>query len=74
MAISIIDNGEPGSTIRSALNEVITYVNAVSGSSVLTLTPQNPLPLGVPTGSFAVSASSPPVPYFYDGTNWNALY
>lgn len=32
MAISPIDNGEPGSTIRSALNEVIAYVNAVSGS------------------------------------------
>jgi hypothetical protein len=47
----------------------------ISGASaVLTLTPQSPLPSGVPTGSFAVSSSSPPKPYFYDGTTWNALY
>jgi hypothetical protein len=26
------------------------------------------------TGSFAVSASIPPKPYFWDGTDWNALY
>jgi hypothetical protein len=43
-------------------------------SSILTLTPQDPLPSGVPTGSFAVSSSAPPKPYFYDGTTWNALY
>jgi hypothetical protein len=43
-------------------------------SNVLTLTPQSPLPSGVPTGSFAVSSSAPPKPYFYDGTTWNALY
>jgi len=36
MAISPIDNGEPGSTIRSALNEVIAYVNVVSGSTAFT--------------------------------------
>jgi hypothetical protein len=50
----------------------------VSGSArideVLTLTPLDPLPTGSPTGSFAVSASVPPIPYFYDGTTWNALY
>jgi hypothetical protein len=47
----------------------------ISGASaVLTLTPQSPLPSGVPTGSFAVSSSAPPKPYFYDGTTWNALY
>ena len=47
----------------------------ISGASaVLTLTPQDPLPSGVPTGSFAVSSSAPPKPYFYDGTTWNALY
>jgi sugar lactone lactonase YvrE len=50
----------------------------VSGSTridnVLTLTPQNPLPTGVPTGSFAVSSSIPPKPYFWDGSTWNALY
>jgi len=50
----------------------------VSGSTtidnVLTLTPQDPLPTSPATGSFAVSASVPPKPYFYDGTSWNALY
>jgi hypothetical protein len=47
----------------------------ISGASaVLTLSPQSPLPSGVPTGSFAVSSSAPPKPYFYDGTTWNALY
>jgi hypothetical protein len=47
----------------------------ISGASaVLTLSPQDPLPTGVPTGSFAVSSSVPPKPYFYDGTVWNALY
>jgi hypothetical protein len=47
----------------------------ISGASaVLTLSPQDPLPTGSPTGSFAVSASVPPIPYFYDGTTWNALY
>jgi len=50
----------------------------VSGSTridnVLTLTPQNPLPTGIPTGSFAVSSSTPPKPYFWDGSTWNALY
>jgi hypothetical protein len=47
----------------------------ISGASaVLTLSPQDPLPSGVPTGSFAVSSSVPPKPYFYDGTTWNALY
>jgi hypothetical protein len=50
----------------------------VSGSvtlnNLLTLTPQNPLPSGVATGSFAVSSSIPSKPYFFDGTSWNALY
>lgn len=50
----------------------------ISGSinlnNILTLTPQHPLPLGIATGSFAVSSSVPPKPYFFDGTSWNALY
>jgi hypothetical protein len=54
------------------------YATTISGSltvsSILTLSPQDPLPSGVPTGSFAVSSSAPPKPYFYDGTTWNALY
>ena len=43
-------------------------------SSILTLTPVNPLPTNVLTGTFAISSSTPPKPYFWDGTNWNALY
>jgi hypothetical protein len=47
---------------------------SLSISNILTLTPQHPLPSGVATGSFAVSSSVPPKPYFFDGTSWNALY
>jgi hypothetical protein len=51
---------------------------AVSGSvkclTVLTIQPRHPLPNNAATGSFAVSASIPPIPYFWDGSNWNALY
>jgi hypothetical protein len=43
-------------------------------NGILTLTPQNPLPSNLPTGSFAVSSSIPPKPYFWDGSNWNVLY
>ena len=50
----------------------------ISGSTtldqVLTLTPFDPLPDSFPTGSFAVSSSNPPKPYFWDGISWNALY
>jgi hypothetical protein len=59
-------------------NGIISSSLDISGSAtisnVLTLAPQDPLPSGIPTGSFAVSASVPPVPYFWDGSNWNALY
>lgn len=43
-------------------------------NGILTLTPQSPLPLNLSTGSFAVSSSNPPKPYFWDGSNWNVLY
>ena len=43
-------------------------------SSILTITPSNPLPTDVLIGTFAVSSSNPPKPYFWDGTNWNAIY
>jgi len=47
----------------------------IEATAVVTLTPSDPLPTtGVPTGSFAVSSSIPPKPYFYDGTSWNALF
>ena len=45
----------------------------ISSTHVLTLGPRHPLPLGVPTGSFAVSSSTPPRPYMWDGTTWYAL-
>jgi fructose-specific component phosphotransferase system IIB-like protein len=45
----------------------------VSGSQVLTLVPTHPLPTGIATGSFAVSASAPPRPYMWDGSSWYAL-
>ncbi len=52
----------------------LTVTGSTTISNILTLTPQNPLPSGSPTGSFAVSSSVPPKPYFYDGASWNALY
>jgi len=52
----------------------LTVTGSATISNILTLSPQDPLPSGVPTGSFAVSSSAPPKPYFYDGTAWNALY
>ncbi|CAB4143642.1 hypothetical protein UFOVP450_188 [uncultured Caudovirales phage] len=49
----------------------------ISGSitlnNLLTLQPLHPLPEAV-RGTFAVSASDPPKPYFSDGNQWNALY
>jgi hypothetical protein len=46
----------------------------VSGSQVLTLQPVHPLPSsGISAGAFAVSASTPPRPYMWDGSSWYAL-
>jgi hypothetical protein len=47
---------------------------SISLNNILTITPQHPLPSGIATGSFAVSSSVPPKPYFFNGTSWNALY
>jgi hypothetical protein len=58
----------------TAGNVLFGGTGSVTISNILTLTPQSPLPSGVATGSFAVSSSVPPKPYFYDGTTWNALY
>jgi hypothetical protein len=42
---------------------------------ILAITPHHPLPTtNIPTGSFMVSSSTPPKPFFWDGTTWNALY
>jgi hypothetical protein len=53
----------------------LTVTGSVTFSSVLTLAPQHPLPsVNLSIGSFAVSSSTPPKPYFWDGNNWYALY
>lgn len=52
-----------------------SFSGDVTISNLLTLTPQHPLPtLNLTAGAFAVSSSTPPKPYFYDGTDWRALY
>jgi hypothetical protein len=52
-----------------------SFAGNVTISNVLTLTPQHPLPsVNLSIGSFAVSASTPPKPHFWDGISWNALY
>jgi hypothetical protein len=60
-------------TLSDSGNLVVS--GSVAIGTVLSLTPQNPLPAAssVPY-SFAVSASSPAKPYFSNGTSWNALY
>ena len=65
-------------TIRDDGNVRVTGSLTITGSTtinnILTLIPQSPLPSGAATGSFAVSSSIPPKPFFYNGTTWNALY
>jgi hypothetical protein len=63
-----------GGNVGIGISTPTTSLHISGASAVLTLAPQSPLPSGVPTGSFAVSSSVPPKPYFYDGTTWNALY
>jgi len=65
-----------GSGVTSIKADTIYTTNmVVSADKVFTLTPTSPLPTtGVLTGSFAVSSSSPPKPYFWDGSAWNALF
>jgi len=70
---SIGPQGQPGA-LQSSNSGSFTITGSITISNILTLTPQTPLPSSVATGSFAVSSSAPPKPYFYDGTSWNALY
>jgi hypothetical protein len=70
---SIGPQGQPGA-LQSSNSGSFTITGSLTISNILTLTPQTPLPSGVATGSFAVSSSAPPKPYFYDGTSWNALF
>ena len=51
-----------------------TVTGSVSITSVLTLSPNNPLPSGQPTGSIAVSGSGIDCkPYFYNGLDWASM-
>jgi hypothetical protein len=51
-----------------------TVTGSVSITSVLTLTPNNPLPASQPTGSISVSGSGVDCkPYFYNGTDWTSM-
>ena len=57
--------------VSASFASTASYLNE---TSIITLNPQSPLPSNVPTGSFAVSSSNPPIPYFWDGSIWRALY
>jgi len=57
-------------TITGSLN----ISSSITLNNLLTILPTHPLPSGVATGSFAVSSSIPPKPYFFDGASWNVLY
>lgn len=86
--IGVINNGDAQMGTGTNLNMLMkadgtnvlyggVYVSAslqVDPSAVLTLTPSHPLPFLPLEGSFAVSGSTPPKPYFWDGSTWNALY
>lgn len=65
-----------GGADDSNRKDVLTvFTSSVTINNILVIVPQHPLPSsGVLTGSFAVSASVPPKPYFYNGTTWTALY
>lgn len=53
-------------------NQIIT--GSVNITSVLTLTPNDPLPSGQPTGSIAVSGSGVDCkPYFWNGSTWTSM-
>jgi len=80
-SVSTTSGGLTGSLFGTASwsNNSVSSSYALTASyysnNILTLTPQNPLPSGsgVPTGSFAISASIPPRPYMWDGSSWYAL-
>ena len=56
-------------------NADTTISGSLGITEVLSLAPIDPLPTNKPTGSFATSGSAGSVkPFFWDGTNWNALY
>lgn len=64
-----------GSTnLSGSLNVDGGIKGSVNITSVLTLTPNDPLPSGQPTGSIAVSGSGVDCkPYFWNGTTWASM-
>lgn len=50
------------------------FTGSISAVDFILINQSNPLPTSLPIGAFAVSSSTPPKPYFWDGTDWNALY
>lgn len=55
--------------------QALDVSGSVQISQVLVLPSQNPLPVGQPTGSFAVSGSGVDCkPYFWNGSTWTALF
>jgi hypothetical protein len=73
----IIGNGvadEVRSNLLFASGELIQVTGSVSITSVLTLTPNDPLPSAQPTGSIAVSGSGVDCkPYFWNGATWTSM-
>ena len=73
----IIGNGvadEARSNLLFASGELVQVTGSVRITSVLTLTPNDPLPAGQPTGSIAVSGSGVDCkPYFWNGATWTSM-
>jgi hypothetical protein len=60
---------------KSNPTQALDVSGSVQISQVLVLPPQDPLPIGVPTGSFAVSGSEVDCkPYFWNGSTWTPLF
>lgn len=60
-------NGTPGDLLK------VTSDGTVTINDLLSIPGQDPLPTPSSAGVFAVSSSSPPRPYFWDGSSWLAL-
>ena len=59
---------------NTAITGSLFVTGSVQISNVLTLPQQNPLPIGAPTGSIAVSGSGVDCkPYFWNGNSWTSL-
>ena len=59
---------------NTAITGSLFVTGSIQISNVLTLPQQNPLPIGAPTGSIAVSGSGVDCkPYFWNGNSWTSL-